>query len=68
MNAAVAVEFLGTALLLSAIAFTSNPALVIGAFAVAVGFGSKVSGAHINPAVTLFQFLSGKIAQSRALA
>jgi glycerol uptake facilitator-like aquaporin len=67
MNAAVVTEFVGTALLLSAIAFTSNPALVIAAFAVAVGFGAKVSGAHINPAVTLFQFLTGKIAQTRAL-
>ena len=55
MNSAVATEFVGTALLLSAIAFTSNPALIIGAFAVAVGFGAKVSGAHLNPAVTLMQ-------------
>jgi glycerol uptake facilitator-like aquaporin len=55
MNAAVVTEFVATALLLSAIAFTSNPALIIGAFAVAVGFAGKVSGAHINPAVTLMQ-------------
>lgn len=67
MNAAVATEFVGTALLLSAIAFTSNPALIVAAFAVAVGFGAKVSGAHINPAVTLMQYLGGKIGETRAL-
>jgi hypothetical protein len=44
MNAAVVTEFVATALLLSAIAFTSNPALIIGAFAVlCVGIVSSLS-------------------------
>jgi glycerol uptake facilitator-like aquaporin len=66
-NSAVA-EFLGTSLLLGAISFTPSPALIIAAFAIAVGFTSKISGAHINPAVTLSALLSGKIGQQKAIS
>jgi aquaporin Z len=66
-NSAVA-EFLGTSLLLGAISFTPSPALIIAAFAIAVGMIGKISGAHINPAVTLWALLSGKISQQKALS
>jgi glycerol uptake facilitator-like aquaporin len=66
MNSALLVEFLGTALLLSAIAFGKNPLMIIAALATAITIGSSVSGAHFNPAVTLFELLKGKISQSKA--
>ena len=68
MNSAVAVEFLGTALLAAAVAFTGNPTLVVAALAVALGFGAKVSGGHFNPAVTILQYLAGKVGQTKALS
>lgn len=61
-------EFLGTSLLIGAIAFTSNPSLVIGAFALAIGFGSKISGGHFNPAVTSWYLFAGKISQEKAIS
>jgi glycerol uptake facilitator-like aquaporin len=67
LNSAL-VEFLGTALLISAIAFGGNPVLIPAALGIAIVFGGKVSGGHFNPAVTLFQFMSGKISKSHASA
>ena len=60
-------EFLGTALIIGAVAFTSNPSLIIAAFALAIGFGSKLSGGHFNPAVTSWHLFAGKISQEKAL-
>jgi glycerol uptake facilitator-like aquaporin len=60
------VEFLGTALLIASGAF-GGPLLVIGALAIAIYFGAKISGAHFNPAVTFFKFLSGNISQTKAM-
>lgn len=60
-------EFLGTSLLIGAIAFTSNPSLIIAAFALAIGFAGKISGGHFNPAVTSWHLFSGKISQEKAL-
>jgi glycerol uptake facilitator-like aquaporin len=68
MNAAIVVEFLGTALLISAIAFGGSPLMVIAAVAVAIAIGAPVSGAHFNPAVTLFKHIDGKISHSTGLA
>lgn len=62
------VEFLGTSLLVGSIAFTGSLPLIIGAFAIAVGLASKVSGAHLNPAVTAWALLSGKIGQAKAVS
>lgn len=62
------VEFLGTSLLIGSIAFTGSLPLIIGAFAIAVGLASKVSGAHLNPAVTAWALLSGKIGQAKAVS
>ena len=61
------IEFLGTALLVGAVAFTSSPVLIVAAFALAIGFGSKISGGHFNPAVTGWHLMSGHISQSKAL-
>jgi glycerol uptake facilitator-like aquaporin len=60
-------EYLGTCLLIGSIAFTSNPLFVVAAFAIAIGLGKNVSGAHFNPAVTLWSYLSGKIGAARAM-
>jgi len=60
-------EYLGTCLLIGSIAFTSNPLFVVAAFAIAIGLGKHVSGAHFNPAVTAWGYLSGKVSGSRAL-
>lgn len=67
MDSPVVVEFLGTALLAAAVAFTGNPALILAALAAAIGLGGKVSGGHFNPAVTVLQYLSGKVGQTKAL-
>ena len=67
MYSPAVVEFLGTSLLLGAISFAGSPAFIISAFALAVGLAGKISGAHINPAVTLWALLSGKISQAKAL-
>ena len=61
------VEFLGTALLISAVAFGSSPLLIVSALGVAIALGGKISGGHFNPAVTLFQYMNGKVSQNRAL-
>lgn len=60
-------EYLGTCLLIGSIAFTSSPLFVVAAFAIAIGLGKNVSGAHFNPAVTLWSYMSGKIGAARAV-
>lgn len=67
MNSEILVEFLGTVLLVSAVAFGGSPLIIVAALAIAVAIGGPVSGGHFNPAVTLFQYTTGKVSQSRAL-
>lgn len=67
MYTPVLAEFIGTSLLIGAIAFTANPTLIVAAFALAVGLGGKISGGHFNPAVTGWSLLSGKISQEKAM-
>jgi glycerol uptake facilitator-like aquaporin len=55
-------EFVGTLLLISAVAFAKTPVYVIAAFAVATTIGSD-----LNPAVTLFKWMAGKVSQQNAL-
>jgi len=66
MNSPAVIEFLGTSLLISAVAF-GGPMLVIAALAIAISFGGKVSGGHFNPAITLFQYMKGGISSNRAI-
>ena len=61
------VEYLGTCLLIGAVAFTSSPLFIIAALATAIGLGSKISGGHFNPAITAWALASGKISNSKAL-
>jgi len=67
MDTPAFVEFLGTSLLLGAVAFTTNPLFVVAALCTAIGFGRAVSGAHFNPAVTAMHLASGKIGQEKAI-
>jgi glycerol uptake facilitator-like aquaporin len=61
------VEYLGTCLLVGAVAFTSNPMFVVAALALAIGLGGKISNGYFNPAITVWAFLVGKMSQSRAV-
>lgn len=62
------VEFLGTALIVGAIAFTQSPLLVVAAYAIAIAFGGKVSGGHFNPAITGWALAKGTIGIQRAMS
>jgi aquaporin Z len=55
------VEFLGTLLFISTIAFTGNPALILASLGVAIGLGGKISGGHFNPAISTWAWLSSKL-------
>jgi len=55
-------EFVGTLLLVSVAAFGQSPAYLIAAFAVATTIGTD-----LNPAVTLFKWMAGKVSQKNAL-
>lgn len=61
------VEFLGTGLLVGAVAF-GGPLLIVAALAIAISLGGRISGGHFNPAVTVFTWASGKMSHSRAIA
>ena len=62
----VAVEFLGTLLFIATIAFTGNPALILGSLAIAIGLGGKISGGHFNPAITFWAYMTGKLSEMDA--
>jgi glycerol uptake facilitator-like aquaporin len=62
------VEYLGTCLLIGALAFTSSPLFVVAALATAIGLGGKISGGHFNPAITAWALASGKIGKAKALS
>jgi glycerol uptake facilitator-like aquaporin len=68
MYSPVFVEFLGTSLLVGAVAFTGTPLLIVAALAIAIALGGKISGGHFNPAVTAWALASGKIGKSKALS
>jgi glycerol uptake facilitator-like aquaporin len=55
-------EFVGTLLLISAVAFAKSPVLIVAAFAVATTIGK-----HLNPAVTLFAWMTGQVSKTNAL-
>jgi aquaporin Z len=55
-------EFLGTLLVvLSALVSGGNFLVVGAAVAVAVFFASKISGGHVNPAITLALYVNNKM-------
>lgn len=62
------VEYLGTCLLIGAVAFTSSPLFVVAALALAIGLGGKISGGHFNPAITAWALANGKIGKAKALS
>ena len=68
MMTATLVEFLGTLLLIGAVAFGHNPLLIVAALATAITLGGKISGGHFNPAVTMYSFMTGKTSQIRAVS
>lgn len=55
------VEFIGTFIFLSVI-ISQGTAIPIGlALAAVIYFGGSISGGHFNPAVSIMQFMNGKI-------
>ena len=67
MYTPVLIEYLGTCLIIGAVAFTSSPLFIIAAVAFAIALGGKISGGHFNPAITAWALTSGKINNSKAL-
>ena len=58
-------EFLGTLLLLlSTLASGGNFAVVGAALAVAMFFSGKISGGHINPAVSVAMYMKGALSMN----
>jgi aquaporin Z len=58
------VEYLGTLLLVTVIAFIGNPYAIGAALTVAILLGGAVSGGHFNPAVSVWAWMSGKLPSS----
>ncbi len=58
------VEFLGTFLFLSVILITGQALPIAIALASVIFFGSKISGGHFNPAVSIMMTLRGSLAPS----
>lgn len=63
-NSAI-VEFLGTALLVGAYAFTHSPMFVVAALAVAMSIAPK---GYFNPAITGWALASGRISMQKAIS
>lgn len=59
-------EFLGTGLLIGTIAYFGKPLMIVLAFATAVFLVGPISGAHLNPAVTVWALLCGKVSHLKA--
>lgn len=57
-------EFLGTLFFVYVILATGNPLAIGAALAVSVLLASKISGGHINPAVSVIMASLGKISTS----
>lgn len=55
------VEFLGTLFFIYVILATGNPLAIGAALAVTILLTSKISGGHINPAVTIAMAAAGKL-------
>jgi aquaporin Z len=54
-------EFIGTLILVSAILVTGNPFAIGATLALIILVASSISGAHLNPAVSVVMAASGKL-------
>jgi len=61
------VEFLGTLFLLYVILATKNATAIGASLAIGIIVGSKMSGAHFNPAVTIAMAAAGKISVNKVM-
>ena len=61
------VEFVGTLFFIFVIISTYNPLAIGAALALAIYFGSPISGGHFNPAVSITMTLNGKLAKHKLL-
>jgi len=66
MNAYL-VEFVGTLFFVFVIISTYNPLAIGAALAIAIYYGSTISGGHFNPAVTIVMTLNGKLSKTHLL-
>ena len=68
MISPVLAEYLGTTAFLSSVAFVGTPVVIAGTLFVVILLIGTISGGHVNPAITLWSFLSGKITQTKAIS
>jgi|688.fasta_scaffold1437926_1 aquaporin Z len=68
MISPVLAEYLGTTAFLSSIAFVGTPVVIAGTLFVVILLIGSISGGHVNPAITLWAFLSGKVNQTKAIS
>ena len=55
------VEFLGTFLFLSVVVSTTNPLLISGALLTVILLIGKISGCHVNPAISVMLWSKGSL-------
>jgi aquaporin Z len=60
-------EFLGTFVLVIAILATADPVYITAAFLASITIISKISGGHINPAVSFAMFMNGTLSKEKLL-
>ena len=68
MISPVLAEYLGTTAFLSSVAFVGTPVVIAGTLFVVILLIGSISGGHVNPAITLWAFLSGKVNQTKAIS
>jgi len=64
----LAIEFLGTTLLVVVVLFTGNFLMIGAALAVAIFLGGSISGGAFNPAVAFCLYLAGKLTQPQLVS
>lgn len=61
------VEFLGTFLFLSVVISTTNPLLISGALLTVILLIGKISGCHVNPAISVMLWAKGSLSNQDLL-